>query len=123
MNEGVKNRLKRFLPSFSITYGRAIRHLLRQTISMLQLKRLLEGRKELFLEIGASTKRAGNEWITLGLSRNCDIYWDLNRGLPFCDDSIKKIYSSHLFEHFTYKQGQELFDECYRVLADLKPRW
>ena len=117
MNEGVKNLLKRFLPSFAITYGRSLSHSLRQTISLHQSRWLLEGKKEVFLEIGASTKRAGNEWITLGFSRNCDIFWDLKRGLPFPDKSMHKIYSSHVFEHFTYKQGQELFGECHRVLV------
>ena len=31
--------------------------------------------------------------------------------------SIQKIYSSHFFEHLSYREGQKLLDECLRVLV------
>ena len=37
-------------------------------------------------------------------------------GIPFPDQSIDKIYSSHFFEHLTFKEGQKNLDECLRVL-------
>ena len=50
------------------------------------------------------------------MSKECDIYWDLRLGMPFPNNSVAKIYSSHLFEHLTYTEGQKLMDECLRVL-------
>ena len=51
------------------------------------------------------------------MTRNCDIYWDLRRGIPFPNESISKIYSSHFFEHLSFKEGQKFLDECLRVLV------
>ena len=55
--------------------------------------------------------------MTLDQSLACDIYCDLTKGLPFPDDSINMIYSSHVFEHFTYLEGQALLKESLRVLV------
>jgi predicted SAM-dependent methyltransferase len=38
------------------------------------------------------------------------------KGLPFADNSVDFIYSSHTFEHFTYQQSLALTKECLRVL-------
>jgi SAM-dependent methyltransferase len=38
------------------------------------------------------------------------------KGLPFADESVDCIYSSHTFEHFTYAQSLSLTKECRRVL-------
>jgi predicted SAM-dependent methyltransferase len=37
--------------------------------------------------------------------------------LTFPDESISKIYSSHFFEHLSYKEGQTFLGECMRVLV------
>lgn len=80
------------------------------------IRRLLKEREIINLEIGAGYKRGENEWITLDLNPKCDIYWDLKKGLPFPDESIHTIYSSHVFEHFAFKDIVNLLDECRRVL-------
>jgi SAM-dependent methyltransferase len=41
---------------------------------------------------------------------------DVLKGLPFADNSVDFIYSSHTFEHFTYSQSLALTKECLRVL-------
>ena len=37
-------------------------------------------------------------------------------GIPFTDNSVSRIYSSHMFEHLTYSEAQGLLDECMRAL-------
>ena len=41
---------------------------------------------------------------------------DVLKGLPFADETVDCIYSSHTFEHFTYQQSLALTKECLRVL-------
>lgn len=36
--------------------------------------------------------------------------------LPFNDDSVDEVYSSHLVEHFDPQDAKKFFDEVYRVL-------
>ena len=67
------------------------------------------------LDIGAGDlNRPG--WITLDITDNCDLFWDLRKGIPFPDDSVDIVYSSHLFEHMDYGSGQRLMAEVLRVL-------
>lgn len=42
--------------------------------------------------------------------------WDLRAGLPLPDASVSVIYSSHFFEHLTFREAQHLVGECRRVL-------
>jgi predicted SAM-dependent methyltransferase len=41
---------------------------------------------------------------------------DVRKGLPFPDASVRCIYSSHTFEHFTYDESVAVSKECFRVL-------
>lgn len=68
------------------------------------------------LEIGAGDKKGSNGWITLDMYAGCDLQWDLRNGIPFPDNSVSQIYSSHLFEHLTFKESAVLMKECLRVL-------
>jgi Methyltransferase domain len=45
--------------------------------------------------------------------RRCDV----RKGLRFSDGSVRCIYSSHTFEHFTYAEALAIAKECFRVLA------
>jgi predicted SAM-dependent methyltransferase len=89
---------------------------LRLHSSRIQISRLLRSRKKIFIEIGAGDKKGENGWLTIDVTSACDIYWDLRKGIPFPDNSVSKIYSSHFFEHLSYKEGQILLDDCIRVL-------
>ena len=82
-----------------------------------KIRQYLREGKELFIEVGASDKAGQNGWLTIDMTKNCDIYWDLRKGMPFPDETVSKIYSSHFFEHLTYKEGQRFLDECMRVLV------
>ena len=41
---------------------------------------------------------------------------DVRKSLPFGNNSIGVIYTSHLLEHLTREEGEGLFLECWRVL-------
>jgi predicted SAM-dependent methyltransferase len=68
------------------------------------------------IELGAGEKKGGNGWITVDINNKCDIYWDLRCPLPFPNFSVDMIYSSHLLEHFYYKDLEKLLNECFRIL-------
>ncbi len=42
---------------------------------------------------------------------------DVRKGLRFKDGSVRYIYSSHAFEHFTYPESLAIAKDCFRVLA------
>jgi len=44
------------------------------------------------------------------------IIHDVRKPLPFPDNSINVIYSSHLLEHLYLENAKELLKECYRAL-------
>jgi predicted SAM-dependent methyltransferase len=41
---------------------------------------------------------------------------NVKKGLPFADQSVRYIYSSHTFEHFTWDDSLRVTKECFRVL-------
>ena len=43
--------------------------------------------------------------------------YDVRKGLRFADRSVRYIYSSHTFEHFTTAEALAVAKECFRVLA------
>ena len=78
----------------------------------------IKKRDHIFLELGSGAKKGNGEWVTLDRIGACDIWHDLSKGIPFGDNSIERIYSSHLFEHFNSEAGLKLLKECMRVLKD-----
>ena len=71
---------------------------------------------KVFLEIGAGSKKGTNGWTTLDIGRDCDICWDLRKGIPFPNNSIDGIYTSHTLEHIPFKDLLKLIKECLRCL-------
>jgi predicted SAM-dependent methyltransferase len=43
--------------------------------------------------------------------------YDVRKGLPYGDNTVRYIYSSHAFEHFTYPESLDIAKDCFRVLA------
>ena len=76
---------------------------------------LLDRQAPICLDLGGADPGKG-EWTTVDMTQKCDIYWDLRLPIPLSDNSVSKIYSSHLFEHLTHSQGQALFKESIRLL-------
>jgi len=77
--------------------------------------RKLKYQRSIMLEIGAGEKSGKQGWTTVDL-RGSDIAHDLRRGIPLPNNTVDKIYTSHLFEHIPYKDLISLLEECYRVL-------
>lgn len=57
-------------------------------------------------------------WTNIDGDDSCqpDMVLDFRRSFPFETASIDRIYSEHLFEHFTLEEGMMLLAECFRVL-------
>lgn len=67
------------------------------------------------LDVGGGDQRRDG-WISIDISSGCDLFWDLRRGIPFPDNSVDFIYSSHFLEHLSYANGQTILQEAMRVL-------
>jgi len=80
------------------------------------VRRLVTKGQKLWIEVGGGSRKGENGWLVLDMLAGCDLYWDLRRRLPFPDDSVDKIYSSHFLEHLTFRQGQQHLKECLRVM-------
>lgn len=81
-----------------------------------KVEALLAGKEPIRLEIGAGPERKLPGWTTADLSACCDLVLDLTKPLPFPDNSVEKIYSSHVLEHFYFNDLLALLSECRRVL-------
>lgn len=104
--------VKRKVP-FAMPIASAIMH----QFSRRKIRRLLRDGRDIFVELGAGNKRGTGNWTTVDVTRNCDIYWDLRKGIPFPNGSVQRIYSSHFFEHLSFDEAQQFLDECKRALA------
>ena len=54
------------------------------------------------LDIGCGTKKRGNIGLDLYPFEGVDIVWDIQKGLPFPDDSLDGIYIYHVLEHLSH---------------------
>jgi predicted SAM-dependent methyltransferase len=84
--------------------------------TLIKVKLFLNKDRQIKLEIGSGPKKGINGWTTLDITNKCDLKWDLREGIPFPDNSVSIIYSSHLFEHIPYNGIVSLLKECHRVL-------
>ena len=70
-----------------------------------QVDTLVATGRSIRLDIGAGdVHRPG--WVTLDITDDCDLFWDLRNGIPFPSSSVEIVYSSHLLEHMPYDAGQ-----------------
>ena len=76
------------------------------------------GEEDIWLEIGSGRKYGTDGWVTMNVELECDLHADLRDGIPFPNSTVSRIYSSHLFEHLTYPDGQRLMMEARRVLTE-----
>lgn len=113
----LKDLIRASSPAPVIDLAKGIRQLGRLGSSRLFLRKLQNSAYPIKLELGSGSKKGMNGWTTLDIAPGCDLYCNLANGLPFPDNSVKDIYSSHFFEHLTFKQSQVLLDECIRVMA------
>ena len=72
--------------------------------------------KEVNLDIGCADKCEKNHY---GIDiRDCGqaIVWDVTKGLPFPDNSINSIRTSHFLEHLSVDEERDFLEEVLRVL-------
>lgn len=68
------------------------------------------GLKRLLRLVGTiSEEQCGADWSGV-------IRCDASKGLPYADESVDKIYSSHFLEHIPEERGKHVLRECHRVL-------
>lgn len=78
----------------------------------------LRARRPLQLHLGSASNRLPG-WVNIDLvrpGRRLDLYWDLQRGIPFPDRSVDAIFAEHLLEHLELSVGVALLRECRRTL-------
>jgi len=112
---GARRVVRDFLPGSAQLYEH-IRHLQRKRLSRPLIDSMAASGEPIRLDIGSGGRRGSGGWTTVDTVYGCDLYWDLRDGIPFAPDSVTAIYSSHLFEHLTFTDGQALMRDCYRVL-------
>ena len=68
------------------------------------------------LNLGSGPEQGSNGWTNIDLGGGADLAIDLTLGIPFEDNSVSQIYTSHFLEHLSYDQINPLLLECLRVL-------
>lgn len=81
-----------------------------------RLFKIISRQEEICLELGAGEKVGKGNWVTIDMNGECDIYYNLATGIPFPDNSVSRIYSSHFFEHLSPAAANACIKECLRVL-------
>jgi predicted SAM-dependent methyltransferase len=103
------------IPGSTEFYEHAL-HVRRRSCSRKEIARVQADSAPIRLDIGGGGRRGSRGWLTVDTAQGCDLYWDLREGIPFDTDTVDAIYSSHMLEHLTYRDGQELLAECWRVM-------
>lgn len=69
------------------------------------------------IELGAGGRKLDG-WVSYDMLPSSDIQGDINKwGIPFPDESVDEIYSSHVLEHFLFPtEMMPVLTECLRVL-------
>jgi predicted SAM-dependent methyltransferase len=69
------------------------------------------------LELGSPSRPEMHGWIASDINGYGDIKMDFTKPLPFPSNSVDRIYSSHILEHFSYPNPMIPFlKECVRIL-------
>lgn len=80
-------------------------------------KLILRNRVDIKVNLGSGkTYIAGFINIDGNIKAKKDLFLDLRAGLPFRDNSVSCMYSSHVFEHFYTGELLSILREAYRVL-------
>lgn len=81
-----------------------------------KIESLMQGSQPIKLEMGAGCIRGIPGWTYVDANGQCDLTLDLGQSLPFGDNTVDCIYSSHLLEHFGYSDLLRFLSECLRIL-------
>ena len=118
---------------FNNFFRRAKRKILRETISKLQeiynheINNNHASKSDIMLNIGAGKWHCKGwtnldyptEWYSKAQSKHSFIPYDIrNDKIPFNDNSVKAVYSSHVIEHIEDKYIINFFADVHRVLMN-----
>lgn len=79
---------------------------------------LYSKKQDIKLDLGSGgRKKKGFVGIDAVLGPQVDIEHNLESSIPFPNNSVYEIYSSHLFEHISHRKVEKLIKECFRVLT------
>jgi predicted SAM-dependent methyltransferase len=67
------------------------------------------------LNLGSGGGSPGG-YTTVDLYQPAGLQFDIGEAWPLESESVEEIYSSHAFEHVSYRAEETLWDECYRTL-------
>lgn len=116
INKLLPTRLVSFIGLVMTQQAQVQKHKKRNAKNMRIVEALLGSSEQINLELGAGENRGIPGWTYADLNENCDLSLDLSQPLPFPDNSVDMIYSSHLLEHFRYPDLVNLLNECLRIL-------
>jgi predicted SAM-dependent methyltransferase len=85
--------------------------------NMLKINSLINSGTKIKVEFGAGKNRGSEGWTYVDMVHGCDLVLDLTQHLLFPDNCVTEIYSSHLLEHFTYRELMCFLKECHRILV------
>jgi predicted SAM-dependent methyltransferase len=78
--------------------------------------RLLQDQDPIRLELGAGERKMPG-WLSADINGQSDLCLNLSQPIPFPDNAVAEVYSSHMLEHFQYPQPMmSLLSECRRIL-------
>jgi predicted SAM-dependent methyltransferase len=81
------------------------------------VRKLVEKKSPIKLELGSPKRLGMEDWIASDINKGGDIQLDFTQPIPFPDNSVDCIYSSHVLEHFSYPNTMlNLLRECHRIL-------
>jgi hypothetical protein len=71
------NRIIKLKLPFLLPIITKIVNAVKYQLSKRRIRRLIKERSEIFIEVGAGDKKGEKGWLTIDITKNCDIFWDL----------------------------------------------
>jgi len=117
MTTALKEKLRQFaFVRFILVGYRFLRKIFWRIRGYIRLMKISRRKGEVWLELGAGSKPGTGNWVTIDINGQCDVCYNLAKGVPFTEGSVSRIYSSHMFEHLTPTEASICMRECLRVL-------
>jgi predicted SAM-dependent methyltransferase len=112
----IKQYFKKYFPFLHGSLKNLRNNCLEQ-ISKIRIKKILARGGDIFINAGGGDIKGKNGWVVVDMTKHCDIFWNLSRGIPFPPNSVKKIYCSHLLEHLTFRENMKFLASCRQALV------
>ena len=95
-----------------------VRKLMGRLRSSLNVYRVIRSGRSINLELGSPRRPEQPGWMCSDWEGDGDFAFDLTKRIPLPDGSVRRIYLSHVLEHFAYPEPMlRLLRECNRILA------